>query len=136
MKSICCFLFFIIIPVIGFSQEEDLGIPKRPDYTPPGYEWVLQQEDDGNLRWVAKKEEREEIHHEPEKPTADPPIGYDWFPIYEGNSLISWKAEPIPSWFDSNRAMIEYIGAFILSIMNIFSFVLGKKSGSSTIGDR
>ncbi len=132
LKFVCFFLLVLtIIPVMGFPQEIDFGIPQRPDYSlPPGYEWYLQQKEDGSLVWVPKKEEVKESYTQPPRPKDELPKGWDWFPVYSGDILVAWKAQLVPSWFDRNRTTVEYIGGFILSIMNVFSFMLGKKSGS------
>jgi hypothetical protein len=123
------FILFLIIPVMSFSQEE---IPKKPDSAlPVGYEWYLQQKDDGAFVWVPKQKDIESSHVPPARPKDELPDDWDWFPVYSGDVLITWKAQQIPTWFERNRALIEFISGFILSILNIFSFILGKKFGSS-----
>jgi len=99
----------------GYSQDIDLGIPSKPEYTPAGYAWVLQQENDGDLRWVAKEMEAEASVEEPAKPTADLPLGYDWYPVYKEDKLVAWKAE---SWYESNRGLFEWMGGILASLLS------------------
>ncbi|MCH8011398.1 MAG: hypothetical protein IIA61_05545 [Candidatus Marinimicrobia bacterium] len=123
-------LFYL--PTLLLSQPEGFGIPARPDQLlPAGYEWQLQQTDDGNVLWVARQTSAGPVTEHIAKPTDIPPEGMEWYPITSHGIITQWVVRETPSWFKRNRDAVEFFGGFILAVLNIFSFVMGRKMGAT-----
>ncbi len=124
-------ILFVLLFAIAFGQPPTFDIPVKPEYDlPQGYSWQLQQDEAGELVWVAMQVGTPpESQHIP-RPQEVPPAGMAWHPVTSNGIIVQWIIRDAPTWFDRNRPMVEFLAGFILALLNIFSFQAGRKKGS------